>query len=161
MTLGKSLYLSESQFPQLTVPGDPQCPGRTNNLRPGEEVSLLLCQWATMGKVEGASVRLCYPCLGGQSELFFQGWLGQGRAQSRVCMSPHRWSSPRRSCSRTHPMAGSAFCPFPEPRRILGKCGCGGKRPGWNHVGYHLQPGPHGCPRQPTVYHHVTSFIEC
>lgn len=55
-------------------------------------------------------------------------------------MSPHRWSSPRRSCSRTHPTAGSASCPFPEPRRILGKCGCGGRRPGWNYVGYHLQP---------------------
>lgn len=69
--------------------------------------------------------RLCHPALGGQSEYFFQGWAGwAGLCRSSVSL--HRWSSPRRSCSRTHPTAGSVSCPFPELRRILGKCGAEG-----------------------------------
>lgn len=64
-------------------------------------------------------------------------WVGvlPGPSRAELCLRsvcpPHRWSFPRRSCSRTHPMAGSASCPFPEQRRILGKRGCGGRRPGW------------------------------
>ncbi|XP_063642134.1 rasGAP-activating-like protein 1 isoform X6 [Pan troglodytes] len=49
------------------------------------------------------------------------------------------WSSLQRPSSRSHLTAGSASCPFPEPRRILGKCRCRGRGPGWSHAGQHPQ----------------------
>lgn len=118
MTFGKSLRVSEPQVLLISVPGGPRGPGRTHRLGLGERVAPLFVDGTRCGG-EG---------VGGQPALFFQGWVGQGRVRLRVCVSPApcRWSSPRRSCSRTHPTAGSVSCPFLELRRVLGKCGAEG-----------------------------------
>lgn len=66
---------------------------------------------------------------GWQSKRSLQGCVGPASGRmgppAEVCVSPHRWSSPHRPSSRSHPTAGSASCPFLN-LRILGKYGCPG-----------------------------------
>lgn len=63
--------------------------------------------------------RLCHPALGGQSECFFRGWAGLGRAPLKLCV-PAQVEFPPKVLQQNPPNGWFRLLPFPRAEEDSG-----------------------------------------